>query len=353
MGNYLNLEIKRIVKETDDTVSLILQNDNVNSVSFLPGQFLTFLLEDNGKEVRRGFSISSVPDDLPEMRVTIKKVHKESPSSHRVDDAQIGQVIKSLPPLGNFTVSTSPDLEREMIMFGAGSGITPLFSILKSILLHEPKSKVILYYGNRNESSIIFKDELDQLAQKYSGRLKIRHILSRSGENWEGIKGRITKDKTLELLKTDNITDTFKTNYFLCGPDGMMQNVLDALDEINVDHKRIHRENYEIRILDDNDNIEEVDRDVTIFLKGEKHVITVKPGESIQEKGLEEGLPIPFSCQMGECSTCKARLLSGKLKLVSQTALSEEEIKNGYCLTCVGYPARENVVILYEDPFDD
>ena len=88
-------------------------------------------------------------------------------------------------------------------------------------------------------------------------------------------------------------------------------------------------------------------------MKGEKHVITVKPGESIQEKGLEEGLPIPFSCQMGECSTCKARLLSGKLKLVSQTALSEEEIKNGYCLTCVGYPASENVVILYEDPFDD
>ena len=353
MSSFLNLEIQEVIKETHDTVSLLLKNKNGNSVSFQPGQFLTFLFEEKDREVRRGFSISSSPDELPYLRVTIKKVHQDSVSTRCVDEAKVGQVIKSLPPLGHFTVIPSPDLEREFIMFGAGSGITPLISMIQSILKHENKSKIVLYYGNRNESSIIFKDEIAKLMKEYPMRLRVIHVLSQPTTVWEGLKGRITQEMALELLSSILFVDPQKASYYLCGPDGMMQNVIHTLDEMKIDHKRIHRENFVIKILDENDEIEEVEREVTIFFKGQKHLVNVKPGESIQQKALQLGLELPNSCQHGECGTCRARLLSGKLKLVSQTALTEEELKDGYCLTCVGYPASENVVILYEDPFDD
>lgn len=353
MSSFLKLEIKEIVKETSETVSLILKNKNGNSVSFSPGQFLTFLFNDNGKEVRRGFSISSAPDYLPLLRVTIKKVHKDSVSSHLVDYAEVGQVIKSLPPLGNFTLVPNPDAEREFIMFGAGSGITPLFSMIKSLLVYEKRSKVLLYYGNKNESSIIFKKEIDELAQKHPLRFKIIHVLSQPPGNWDGVVGRITCQKAFEMLTSTSFVNPQNANYYLCGPDGMMQNVIECLDKLKISHNRIHKEIYIVKILNDDEEIEHVDREVTIFIKGKKHIVTVKPDESILQKALKLGLGLPNSCQHGECGTCRARLLSGKLKLVSQTALTDEEISDGFCLTCVGYPASEDVAILYEDPFEE
>lgn len=353
MGSFLNLEIKDIIKETSDTISLILQNKNGNEISFRPGQFLTFLFNNDGKEVRRVFSISSTPDDLPLLRVTIKIIHKDSPSSHWINKIKIGQTIKSLPPLGNFNVVPSAESEREFILFGAGSGITPLIPMIKSILKHEIKSKIVLYYGNRNEDSIIFKNEIDDLTKIYPLRFRVIHLLSNPSPEWKGLKGRITHPLVIELLSSILFVDTQNADYYLCGPEGMMQNVIQALDELKIDHKKIHRENFVVKILDDNDEIEQIEREVTIFIKGYKHTVMVQPGESILQKALQLGLDLPNSCQHGECGTCRARLLSGKLRLVSQTALSEEEINDGYCLTCVGYPANENVVILYEDPFED
>lgn len=353
MGSYHNLEIKKIVQETEDTVSFTLKDKDGKPDSFLPGQFLTFLFDESGEEIRRGFSISSTPDDLPFLRVTIKKVHENSTSSNCVANANVGQVLKSLPPLGNFTIIPDNNLEREFIMFGAGSGITPLFSMLKSVLVHEEKSKVVLFYGNRNENSIIFKQELDELAKIYADRFTLIHVLSQPNKNWGGYKGRITKEFVLKQLSTLKNSTAKTVDYYLCGPEGMMQNVLSALDEIKVDHKKIHRESFVVKIIDEHEDIEQTEREVTIFIKGKKHTVIIKPDESILQKALSLGLEIPNSCQMGECGTCRARLLSGKLKLVSQTALSEQELNDGYCLTCVGYPASDNVVILYEDPFED
>ena len=287
------------------------------------------------------------------MKVTIKKIHEESPSTRWVDEAKIGQILKALPPLGNFTIVPSEELERELIMFGAGSGITPLFSMLKSVLMHEPKSKIVLFYSNKNESSVIFKNELTTLGHQYPERFRVVHIHSQPLENWKGLTGRITNEKALELLSAIENVNLQNADYYLCGPDGMMQGVILALDQLKVEHKKIHMENYVVQIIDEDEEIENAERNVTIFIKGEKHNVKVKPSESIMEKAFQLGLEIPSSCQHGECGTCRARLLSGKLKLVSQTTLSEEDIENGYCLTCVGYPASDNVVILYEDPFED
>jgi ring-1,2-phenylacetyl-CoA epoxidase subunit PaaE len=353
MGSYHNLEINKIVKETEDTVSLTLKSTDGKPHSFLPGQFLTFLFDEDGEEVRRGFSISSTPDDLPFLRITIKKVHQNSTSTHCIANAKVGQVLKSLPPLGNFSIVPDKNLEREFIMFGAGSGITPLFSMLKSILVHEEKSKVILFYGNRNEDSIIFKQELEELTKKYPDRFNLIHVLSKPNKNWDGFRGRITKEFASEQLSSLKNVNAKTADYYLCGPEGMMQNVLAALDEFKIDNKKIHRESFVVKIIDEHEEVEQIEREVTIFIKGKKNTVIIKPDESILQKALSLGLQIPNSCQIGECGTCRARLLSGKLKLVSQTALSEQELNDGYCLTCVGYPASDNVVILYEDPFED
>jgi ring-1,2-phenylacetyl-CoA epoxidase subunit PaaE len=350
-SNYLNLNVEAIKQETEDTVSLLLKEKDDRDMSFFPGQFLTFIFNSNGEEVRRGYSIASSPDELPFLRVAIKKVKGGYATHHLLDSIHKNQRIKSLPPMGAFTIKPAPNIEREIVMFGAGSGLTPLISMIYSVLQNEPKSKIDLIYGNRNEDSIIFKDELEGLVKKYPDRFNLIYSLSLPSDNWNGLKGRITKEKTLDIISDLKIDSPEKIDYYLCGPEGMRNNVIEALTELNVGHDKIHKENFTIKIIEDDEEIEEIPREVTLIIHGERKRFVVDPGESIMEKGLTLGIDIPNSCQYGNCTTCKAKLLSGKLKLVDQTGLTEEEIQQGYCLTCIGYPASDNIVILYEDEF--
>ncbi len=351
MTNHLNLIVDEIVNETHDTISILLHEKDNRDLSFLPGQFLTFIFDADGIETRRGYSIWTIPDDLPQVGVAIKKFKDGVTTKYLLESLKVGDSITSLPPLGNFTVETNQENERTFVMFGAGSGITPLMSHLQAILKYEPKSKVILFYGNHDEDSIIFYDKLNSLQKKYSDNFFIEHCLSKPKRNWNGIHGRIDNVKSIELLDKYKTHFTGQVEYYLCGPEEMMQTVMNILKKRNVDRKNIHREIYTTKVLDETDEIEEKEREVTIILHGERHKVLVMPNDTILEKALEQGLEIPNSCQFGNCSTCKAKLLSGKLKLVEQTALSEEDIKQGFCLTCVGYPASDNVVILYEDMF--
>lgn len=352
MSNYLNLVVDEIIEETHDTVSILLHERDDRDLSFIPGQFLTFIFDADGKETRRGYSIWTTPDELPQVGVAIKKFKDGVATKYLLENLKVGDVIKSLPPLGNFIVEPKKENERTLIMFGAGSGITPLMSHLQSVLKYEDKSKVFLFYGNHDEQSIIFKEKLNELQQKFPDRLFVEHNLSEPSENWEGLKGRIDRDRAIELIEKydDHINEN--SECYLCGPEGMMQTVLDLMKERGVERKRIHREIYTTKILDEFDEVEEKVREVTIILHGDRYKVNVHPGETIQEKALELGLEIPNSCQFGNCGTCKAKLLSGKLQLIEQSALSEEDIKNGYCLTCVGRPASDNVVIMYESEFD-
>ncbi|RJR10096.1 ferredoxin--NADP reductase [Candidatus Parcubacteria bacterium] len=351
MSDFLNLIVDEINNETEDTLSILLHERDNRDLSFLPGQFLTFIFDADGIETRRGYSIWTTPDELPQVGVAIKKFKDGVTTKYLLENLKVGDHINSLPPLGNFTVEPNPAAERSLVMFGAGSGITPLMSHLQSILKYEPKSNVFLFYGNHDEKSIIFYEKLQSLTKQYSERFFVEHCLSHPSDKWQGISGRISKDCAIELLNkyADKLKD--KTEYYLCGPEEMMQNAMDLLKERGIDRKDIHREIYTTKILDESDEIEEKEREVTIILNGDRHKVIVQPGEAILEKALENGLAIPNSCQFGNCGTCKAKLLSGKLKLIEQTALTDEDIKQGYCLTCVGYPASDNVVIMYESQF--
>ena len=351
MSNFLNLVVDEIIEETHDTISILLHEKNNRDLSFLPGQFLTLIFNAEEKETRRGYSIWTTPDELPQVGVAIKKFKDGIATKYLLENLKVGDVIKSLPPLGNFTVEPNKDNERTLVMFGAGSGITPLMSQLQSVLKYEKKSKVFLFYGNHDEQSIIFKDKLDVLKEKYSEQFFIEHILSKPRESWKGLTGRIDLQQANKLLEKYKNYINESAECYLCGPEGMMQTILDLMKERGVERKRIHREIYTTKILDETDEVEQKEREVTIILRGDRYKVTVLPGETILEKALELGLDIPNSCQFGNCGTCKAKLLSGKLQLIEQTALTEEDINNGYCLTCVGRPASDNVVIMYEDPF--
>lgn len=352
MHNFLNLVVDEIIDETHDTVSIILHEKDGRDLSFVPGQFLTFIFDADGQETRRGYSIWTTPDELLQVGVAIKKFKDGVATKYLLENLKTGDIIHSLPPLGNFTVQPNEENERTLVMFGAGSGITPLMSHLQSVLKYEKKSKVILFYGNHDEKSIIFYDKLNRLKEENPGRFFIEHSLSNPSANWEGLRGRIDRKRADELLSKYSNDVHQETEYYLCGPEGMMQTVLDLLKEKGVERKKIHREIYTTKVLDETDEVEQKEREVTIILHGERHKVIVQPGEAIMEKAFELGLDIPNSCQFGNCGTCKAKLLSGKLQLIEQTALTEEDIKQGYCLTCVGYPASDNVVIMYEDQFE-
>ncbi len=351
MNNFLNLVVDEIKHETHDTLVILLHEKDNRDLSFVPGQFLTFIFEADGREVRRGYSIWTTPDELPQVGVAIKKFKDGVATKYLLDNLQEGDIISSLPPLGNFTVDPKNENIRNIFMFGAGSGITPLMSHLQSVLKYEDKSKVFLLYGNHDEKSIIFEEELNVLQKKYPDRFEVIHSLSQPSNEWSGLKGRIDREKVTNLLEEDSYAVNDLTEYFLCGPEEMMQMIMDLLKERGIKRKHIHREIYTTKVLDETDEIEEKEREVTIILRGERYKLIVPPGEPILQVGLAQGLDIPNSCQFGNCTTCVAKLLSGKLKLVEQTALSEEALEQGYCLTCVGYPASDNVVIMYENEF--
>ncbi|MGE5429787.1 MAG: 2Fe-2S iron-sulfur cluster-binding protein [Syntrophomonadaceae bacterium] len=354
MESYLPLKVTDVIKETEDAKTFIFREESGSAVIFLPGQFLTICFFYNGEEIRRSYSISTSISDQPYIGITIKKTLEGHATNYFVDNIKTGDTLKAFPPIGRFIVEVSPEKKHELVLIGAGSGISPLMSILKSTLITEPQSKVTLFYGNRNINSIIFRTDLEYLERFYAGRLKVLHILSQPGREWDGLKGRITKDLFLQLLKEHNPSND--AHFYICGPNGMIISVLSALAAENVNPARMHTEYFTVSIKENEDVPDEEikPRKVTIIFHGKEHIITVNPGDSILDAALEQGLELPNSCRVGQCSSCRAKMISGRINLVDQTALTEEEIKQSYCLTCVGFPLSDDIVIDYDAtaPFD-
>ncbi|MGE5400009.1 MAG: 2Fe-2S iron-sulfur cluster-binding protein [Ignavibacteriales bacterium] len=348
MESYLSLRVESVIQETHEAKTFIFHEVEGREINFLPGQFLTFCYVINGEEVRRSYSICTAPFEKPRLGITVKMTAEGHVTNYFVETVKEGDVLKAFPPLGRFIVEPSPDKSRELVLAGAGSGIAPLMSILKSTLYIESESRVTLLYGNRKEDTIIFRSELEDLEKFYKGRFKVIHSLSQPGPGWEGIKGRITKEFFLAWMK--GAAPSAGTEYYICGPNGMIIGILSALAAEGIDPVKIHTEYFAITIKE-NEDVEESEikeRKVTIIFGGQEHVVTVKPEDSILESALAQGVELPNSCRIGQCSSCRAKLISGKINLVEQTALTQEEIAQGYCLTCVGFPLSDDIVIDYD-----
>lgn len=354
-NSYHTLKIADITRETSDAVTLHFEQPQDQTINYKPGQFLTLIIPFEGKKERRSYSLSSTPHENT-LSVTIKRVPGGKVSNYLLDNAQVGQEIEIMEPLGNFCITCDASENRNVILLGAGSGITPLMSILKGVLREEPNSKVTLLYGNRDENSVIFKEQLEQLRAENPDRLQIAYIYSQPKHDCEH-RGRMNQSLIIKILERLQLTKISNGLYFMCGPEGMMDEVRKALNVLHVPGDRIFRESFVSSKTtgepetDQHGNVSATDEDeittqtVTIIYEGSEYSVTVNPDQTILEAALDQDVDLPYSCQAGLCTACRGKCLSGKVHLDEREGLSDAEMDEGYVLNCVGHPLTSDVVI--------
>jgi len=349
--HFYSLTVDEVRQETLDTVSLVFIPHPSFSNNYLSGQFLTLKADIGGESVRRAYSLCSSPVVDHRLAVSIKKVEGGKMSNWILENAKPGFSIEAMPPIGNFIFQLHVSKKRWFMLYAAGSGITPIFSILKSILISEPQSFVSLMYGSRTLADIIFKDELDQLLVKHPAKLKVLHTLSQPGLDWYGERGRIDEElimHTLEHLKP--VTPFEDTIVFMCGPQSMMDIVSEVTQAQGVKKENIHRESFtssvdELAKATAIETMHIIERTIQINLEGKSYKVPVGPKTTILDAALDADIDMPYSCQSGLCTACRGKCVSGKVHMDEREGLSDEEIEDGYVLTCVGHPLTEDVVI--------
>lgn len=351
---FHDLKVSKLIRRTKDAVSVYFEitDELKDQFKYKPGQYITIKLDVQGINQRRAYSLSTSPIADTDFGVTVKEVRggKVSPWLNNV--LKVGQVLQVMPPLGNFTTEINQNNSKNYVFFAGGSGITPILSLIKSILLVEKESTCTLIYANRDFESIIFKDELEELASN-NKNLKIIHILDEADSNFVCEVGLLKADKCREILK--NNLDSFEiqnSEYFLCGPGGLMSQIEIALDELQVEKKYIHKESFTVDIEEttktsDSSSTNETKK-IKVHIYGEEHEIEVKPDETILAAGIRQSLDPPFSCQIGACATCQAKVLKGEVEMEADDALMEEDKIDGYVLTCTAHPVSDGVEIDYD-----
>jgi len=356
--------------ETSDTVTLTFEMpvELHDLFAYKQGQYITLRVTLDGHEQRRSYSMSSSPLEN-KLSVTVKKVAGGLVSTYLHDGVQVGDQIEVATPDGRFYNMLHPDKRHTYYMFGAGSGITPLMSILKTILESEPMSAVFLLYGSRNEGDIIFREALDQLSERFAGQLQVEHVLSRpkkeagsgglfsmfkkSTTNWQGKTGRIDRQAATVFLD-DNMPHGPEQDcvYYICGPGNMAESVKQALLPRGIEDKQIYTEVFASAHHQPGDVPDSAaaggGQQVTVHLKGDKFKLTVPDGATILDALIKNKYDPPYSCTAGACSTCMAKLIQGEVKMDACYALDDDEVKAGYILTCQSHPVTATVELTYD-----
>jgi ring-1,2-phenylacetyl-CoA epoxidase subunit PaaE len=349
--HYYDLRVKDIIQETRDAITIVFEHPS-QKINYKAGQFLTLIVPVQGKDVRRAYSLCSSPFVDTDLAVTVKRVENGLMSNWLADNLKAGQSLKIMEPMGQFTTEFEAKRKRHLVMFAGGSGITPMLSIIKSILTQEPLSIVSLIYCNRDIESIIFKNELEKWETKFEGRLHVIHILDNAPMNWQGYSGLLNHDMLTRLF--ERIPDWGNdTTYLMCGPEGMMKNVESLLALRNISSNKIFKESFVQGTIDKDAKKETAPvegsadkaREVTIRYDGQEYKVMVEPQNTILQTALDQGIDLPYSCQSGLCTACRGKALSGKVKLDEEEGLSQSERAEGYVLTCVGHPLTDDVVI--------
>jgi len=354
---FYGLKVDKIVRETADAVSIrfLVPPPLKAMFAFKAGQFLTLYAMIDGEDVRRSYSVCESPylDEMP--TVAVKKVDDGRMSIFLNETLKEGDMVDAMPPKGNFTVTPEAERSVHYVLFGGGSGITPLKSILKTVLYREPLSRITLFYSNRDLESIIFKGNLETLKAEFNDRLEIIHILDNPPADWNGLSGMLDAATIERLVKVK--VDAFESaHFFICGPGGLMALVKSTLHAMNIADDHIHLEYFAAVVhtedepngASDKESDEIIARKVKIELYGMEEEIEVKPNKTILEAAQDAGLDPPFSCTVGVCTTCRAKLHSGRVKMDEREGLSDAEIDEGYILTCQSHPLTGDVNLSYE-----
>ena len=345
--DLLHLRVLEIVAETPDATSFFLESLTGQPVAYQAGQFLTLILQNrNGHKVRRSYSLSSAPGERL-LRLTIKRVHNGEMSRQLLNTLRIGDVLTSLYPAGRFTLDENQT--GDLVFFGAGSGITPLFSLLKHVLQTESDQHVTLLYSNSDEQSIIFQDELDGLQRKFPERFQLLYLLSNPADDWNGLRGRLNNVRLEQMLPNLISPSSPKLpQFYICGPIDYMRMVQFTLVFSGFSPDQIRRENFVIEPAPASTSLPmlaQEDRTVLLKFRNREIDIQVPAYKSILQAALDEGVNLPYSCRGGRCSTCASRCVAGRIYMTINDVLTERDLADGWVLTCTGYPEGDGVVI--------
>ena len=348
MKSYF-LQVKDIIQETEDAITIQFWHPISEQIKYKAGQFITITIPDeHGKKIKRSYSMSSSPHSDTAVGVTVKRVKNGVVSNYLNDKVKKGDFLEVIEPMGSFFFDPSENAQRNIVLIGGGSGITPLISIAKSALKSEVNTKVFLLYGNRSEESIIFKKSLEDLSQSFKGRFEIIHILSQPNEYWVGQKGRINQGNATLIFK-EWYLDFKKDLFYVCGPVDMMNEIKKIAELYEIPKERFHIEKFNapavFEELDDEKHIELKTQKVKVNYDGNSFEFEVHPHQTILEAALEQDIDLPYSCQAGMCTACMGKCTSGKIKMDEEEGLTQKEIKEGFVLTCVSHPLTEDVIL--------
>lgn len=347
--------MRDIVRETADAISLgfDVPVELKEDYRFKQGQYLTLRFHIDGEEIRRSYSICSSPFEKDELRVAIKKVKGGKVSTLINDTLKVGDVVDVMIPMGGFHSDLDAAHKKTYVLFAGGSGITPMMSIMKAVLKAEPQSNIILLYGNNDEASIIFRKQIDELAASSQSRLNAFYILNDAPAGYSSLLvGMMTKDKNLKLIKEYTNEDA-DNEYFICGPTPMMDGVVVALTELKTPEEKIHIEYFSTPAIAPNPQSAASmpivkNANVTIVMDGDEYPTQLLENETILEAAKRLGLDAPYSCQNGSCSTCRAKLLEGKVYMKTNFALNAADVASGFILTCQSLPLTDMLVVSYD-----
>lgn len=355
--HFHTLTVKDIQKETAECVSIAFEVPAVlkNEFRFTQGQNITLKKNIGGTEIRRSYSICSSTMEN-ELRIAVKQIDNGVFSVYANTQLKKGDTLEVLPPTGRFFTELSSTHQKKYIAFAAGSGITPILSIIKTTLAVEPKSSFTLIFGNRNRSSIIFKEALEAIKDKHMERFTLHHILSGEDMDTALNYGRIDANKCKQLFSTVLQPNTFD-EYFICGPTEMIFTVKDFLLAQNISATKIH---FELFSTPDQTQTKPIDTPKKTSSKNTSSQVTVKQdgtaisfalpynSSSILDAALKQGVDLPYACKGGVCSTCRAKLLEGEVEMDQNYALEPDEVAAGFILTCQSHPRSEKVVVDFD-----
>ncbi len=359
MRNFHPLKVKEITRETDDCVSILFDvpQELKDSFKFIQGQYLTLLTDIGGEEVRRSYSICSGVDD-DELRVAIKKVEGGRFSTFANERLKEGEVLQVMPPMGRFYTELKPSEQRHHVAFAAGSGITPVLSLIKTTLFRESKSVFTLFYVNRSSTSIIFKEAIEDLKDRYMGRFRVFHVLTREPGDLEMLSGRLDAGRCEEICNT--FLDVSGADaFFVCGPEPMIHAVRETLEKLEVASDKIHFELFTspvagaLRANDHQSKKTEMKEGsiakVEVVLDGNTLAFDLPfDGQNVLDAALSRGADLPFSCKGGVCCTCRALLVEGEVHMDVNYSLEPDEMERGYILTCQSHPRSEKIVVDFD-----
>lgn len=353
---FHTLKVADVRRETPDAVSIsfAVPPELADEYRFHPGQHLTLRREYDGQDIRRSYSICTGLDDR-ELRVAVKKVEGGLFSTLCNEAIRPGDMIDVMTPQGRFGVMPEPDAARNYVAIAAGSGITPILSLLRSVLMREPNSRFMLIYGNRTAKDILFKEALEDLKDRFMGRLVVHHVLSREQQEIELFNGRIDAGKIEALLKSFAPASRID-HAFLCGPGAMIEDAKATLARLGTPQGHIHIEYFST------DGIPVAPRrgstkaageapvaHAHVTLHGSAYDIPMLEGETVIDAGERAGIELPYSCRGGMCCTCRAKLVSGEVDMAVNYSLEPWEKEAGYVLTCQARPLTKEIVVDYDE----